>query len=173
MAIEFDFNPLLRELNTLEKVKLPTAARRSLYETGRYLREFHRREMQSEFRDPVPFTLASPRYRVDPQNLTLTMSISMTASRDKHPPIIWRRYFARRARIAEPCSQRDSPNSSPVLATCAPVRTLWANRVQRLLKAAVGASRSGDVCSRHWPESKARICTRARDRNWALIRGGL
>ena len=76
MAIEFNLAPLLRELNTLEKVKLPTAARRSLYETGRYLREFHRREMQATFRDPVPFTLASPRYRVDPQNLTLTMSIS-------------------------------------------------------------------------------------------------
>ncbi len=76
MTIEFNFNPLLRELNTLEKVKLPTAARRSLFETGRFLREFHRREMAAEFRDPVPFTLASPRYRVDPQNLTLTMSIS-------------------------------------------------------------------------------------------------
>ena len=76
MAIEFDFNPLLRELNTLEKVKLPQAARRSLYETGRYLRAFHRREMQATFRDPVPFTLRSPRYRVDPQRLTLTLRIS-------------------------------------------------------------------------------------------------
>lgn len=76
MAIEFDLNPILKELDTLQKVKIPTAARRSLYETGRYLREFHRHEMQATFRDPVPFTLASPRYRVDPQNLTLTISIS-------------------------------------------------------------------------------------------------
>jgi hypothetical protein len=85
MAIEFDFNPLLRELNTLEKVKLPTAARRSLYETGRYLREFHRREMAATFRDPVPFTLRSPRYRVDPQNLTLTMSISADGTLGQTP----------------------------------------------------------------------------------------
>lgn len=85
MAIEFDFNPLLRELNTLEKVKLPTAARRALYETGRYLREFHRREMAAVFRDPVPFTLSSPRYRVDPQNLTLTMSISTDGTLGQTP----------------------------------------------------------------------------------------
>ena len=76
MAIEFSFDPIIKELDTLQKVKLPTAARRSLYETGRYLREFHRREMAATFRDPVPFTLASPRYRVDPQRLELRMSIS-------------------------------------------------------------------------------------------------
>jgi hypothetical protein len=76
MSIEFDFRPLMKELNALEKVKLPTAARRSLYETGRYLREFHRREMAASFRDPVPFTLNSPRWRVDPQRLELRLSIS-------------------------------------------------------------------------------------------------
>ena len=76
MAIEFNINPILRELDTLEKVRLPKAARRALYETGRYLRDFHRREMQATFRDPVPYTLRSPRFRVDPQNLTLTLSIS-------------------------------------------------------------------------------------------------
>jgi len=76
MTIEFDFKPIIKELDALKKVKLPTAARRSLYETGRYLREFHRREMAATFRDPVPLTLSSPRYRVDPQRLTLTMSIS-------------------------------------------------------------------------------------------------
>jgi hypothetical protein len=85
MTIKFDFNPLLRELNALEKVKLPTAARRSLYETGRYLREFHRREMAGTFRDPVPFTLRSPRYRVDPQRLELTMSISTDGTLGQTP----------------------------------------------------------------------------------------
>jgi len=76
VAIEFNINPILRELDTLEKVRLPKAARRSLYETGRYLRDFHRREMQSTFRDPVPYTLRSPRFRVDAANLTLTLAIS-------------------------------------------------------------------------------------------------
>ena len=40
------------------------------------MREFHRREMASVFRDPVPYTLRSVRYRVDPQRLSLTLSIS-------------------------------------------------------------------------------------------------
>ena len=106
MAIEFDFNPLLRELNTLEKVKLPQAARRSLYETGRYLREFHRREMASSFRDPVPFTLASPRYRVDPQRLELTLSISNDGTLGQTP-----------ADYLSPVFRRPGSNRGTVLTT--------------------------------------------------------
>ncbi len=85
MAIEFNINPILKELDTLQKVKLPTAARRALFETGRYLRDFHRREMQSTFRDPVPYTLRSPRFRVDPQRLELTMSISTDGTLGQTP----------------------------------------------------------------------------------------
>ena len=85
MAIEFNINPILKELDTLQKVKLPTAARRSLYETGRYLRDFHRREMQATFRDPVPYTLRSPRYRVDPNRLELTLSISNDGTLGQSP----------------------------------------------------------------------------------------
>lgn len=76
MAIEYDFSEVVRDLNVLQKVKLPNACRRALFETGPYMRRFHAREMASVFRNPVPFTLRSTRYEVDPSALSLTLSIS-------------------------------------------------------------------------------------------------
>jgi len=76
MTIKYDFRYVERGLNILQKVKLPNACRRALYETGPYMRRFHAREMAAVFRDPVPFTLRSIRYQVDPSALSLKLSIS-------------------------------------------------------------------------------------------------
>ena len=49
------------------------------------MRAFHRREMQSVLEDPVAFTLRSPRYRVDPARLSLTLSISEDGTLGQSP----------------------------------------------------------------------------------------
>lgn len=75
MTIKYDFGYVERGLDILQKVKLPNACRRALYETGPYMRRFHAREMAAVFRDPVPFTLRSIRYQVEPSALSLKLSI--------------------------------------------------------------------------------------------------
>ena len=80
-----NLDALIEDLTTLEKVRLPDAARRALYETGPHMRQFHAREMQSVFRDPVAYTLRSPRYKVDPARLSLTLSISEDGSPSQSP----------------------------------------------------------------------------------------
>ena len=75
-TIKHDLGAIIQDLDTLQRVRLPDAARRALYQVGPHMRQFHAREMASVFRDPVPFTLASPRFKVDPAALTLTLSIS-------------------------------------------------------------------------------------------------
>lgn len=79
-TIKHGLGALIDDLTTLEKVRLPDAARRALYETGPHMRQFHAREMQSVLRDPVAYTLRSPRYKVDPARLSLTLSISEDGS---------------------------------------------------------------------------------------------
>ena len=85
MRINHDLGSLVDELTTLEKVRLPDACRAALYETGAHMRAFHAREMQSVFRDPVAYTLRSPRYKVDPSGLSLTLSISQDGSPEQSP----------------------------------------------------------------------------------------
>ena len=75
-AIKHDLGSVIRELDALQKTQLPYAAKRALFETGPYLRKFHAREMAAVFNDPVPFTLRSVRYKVEPDDLRLTLSIS-------------------------------------------------------------------------------------------------
>ena len=85
MTIKYDFSYVERGLDILQKVKLPNACRRALYETGPYMRRFHAREMAAVFRDPVPFTLRSIRYQVDPSALSLKLSISEDGTSGQTP----------------------------------------------------------------------------------------
>ena len=75
-AIKHDLGSVIKGLDVLQKTQLPYAAKRALFETGPHLRKFHAREMSAVFKDPVPFTLRSVRYKVDPDDLRLTLSIS-------------------------------------------------------------------------------------------------
>ena len=84
-TIKHDLGAITRDLDTLQRVRLPDAARRALYQVGPHMRQFHAREMASVFRDPVPFTLRSVRYRVDPEALSLTLSISEDGTPGQSP----------------------------------------------------------------------------------------
>jgi len=85
MAITHSLDELVRDLDVLQKSALPDACRRALYETGPHMRAFHAREMAGVFRDPVPFTLRSVRYKVDPRRLSLTLSISEDGTLEQSP----------------------------------------------------------------------------------------
>ena len=85
MAISHSLDEIVRDLDALQKSRLPDACRRALYETGPHMRAFHAREMGSVFRDPVPFTTRSVRYKVDPRRLSLTLSISEDGTLGQSP----------------------------------------------------------------------------------------
>ena len=59
-TIKHDLGSIIRDLDALQRSRLPDAARRALYETGPHMRAFHAREMRAVFRDPVFYTLRSP-----------------------------------------------------------------------------------------------------------------
>jgi|GEM_PF-5485716 len=84
-SIKHDLGSIIQDLDTLQRVRLPDAARRALFQTGPHMRQFHAREMAATFRDPVPFTLRSVRYRVDPEALSLTLSISEDGTPGQSP----------------------------------------------------------------------------------------
>jgi len=75
-AIKHDLGGIIDDLNALQKSRIPYAAKRALFEMGPYMRQFHAREIKGTFKDPVPFTLRSVRYRVEPSELRFTLSIS-------------------------------------------------------------------------------------------------
>ena len=85
MAIKHSLDELIADLDALQKSALPDACRKALFEVGPHMRAFHAREMASVFRDPVPFTLRSVRYQVDPQRLSLTLSISEDGTLGQSP----------------------------------------------------------------------------------------
>ena len=84
-SIKHDLGAIIQDLDTLQRVRLPDAARRALYQVGPHMRQFHAREMASVFRDPTGFTLRSVRYRVDPEALSLTLSISEDGTPGQSP----------------------------------------------------------------------------------------
>lgn len=84
-TIKHDLGAIIQDLDTLQRVRLPDAARRALYQVGPHMRQFHAREMASVFRDPTGFTLRSVRYRVDPEALRLTLSISEDGTPGQSP----------------------------------------------------------------------------------------
>ena len=84
-AIKHDLGAIIQDLETLQRVRLPDAARRALYQVGPRMRQFHAREMASVFRDPVPFTLRSVCYRVDTEALSLMLSISEDGTPGQSP----------------------------------------------------------------------------------------
>lgn len=85
MAIVHSLNDIIRDLDVLQQSRLPDACRRALYETGPHMRAFHAREMASVFKDPTGFTLRSPRYKVDPERLSLELSISQDGTLGQTP----------------------------------------------------------------------------------------
>ena len=82
-SIEFDVDALIGKVDALRGAQLPFAGNRALKQLGFQLRGELQREMRDKFENPVPFTLSSPRYRVD--GLELTVSISKDGAKGQDP----------------------------------------------------------------------------------------
>ena len=82
-SIEFDAEKLIGSIDALRGAQLPFAGNRALQQLGFRLRQDLQREMRDKFENPVPFTLSSPRYRVD--GLELTVSISKDGAKGQDP----------------------------------------------------------------------------------------
>jgi hypothetical protein len=82
-SIEFDAEKLIGSIDALRGAQLPFAGNRALQQLGFQLRGELQREMRDKFENPVPFTLSSPRYRVD--GLELTVSISKDGAKGQDP----------------------------------------------------------------------------------------
>jgi hypothetical protein len=82
-TIEFDVDALIGKVDALRGAQLPYAGNQALKQLGFQLRGELQREMRDKFENPVPFTISSPRYRVD--GLELTVSISKDGAKGQDP----------------------------------------------------------------------------------------
>lgn len=82
-TIEFDAQALIGSIDALRGAQLPFAGNRALRQLGFFLRADLQKEMRDKFENPVPFTINSPRYRVD--GLELTVSISKDGAKGQDP----------------------------------------------------------------------------------------
>jgi hypothetical protein len=82
-SIEFDAQALIGKIDALRGAQLPFAGNRALRQLGFQLRGELQKEMRDKFQNPVPFTINSPRYRVD--GLELTVSISKDGAKGQDP----------------------------------------------------------------------------------------
>jgi hypothetical protein len=82
-TIEFDAQALIGKIDALRGAQLPFAGNRALRQLGFQLRGELQKEMRDKFENPVPFTINSPRYRVD--GLELTVSISKDGAKGQDP----------------------------------------------------------------------------------------
>ena len=82
-TIEFDAQALIGRIDALRGAQLPFAGNRALRQLGFQLRGELQKEMRDKFENPVPFTINSPRYRVD--GLELTVSISKDGAKGQDP----------------------------------------------------------------------------------------
>lgn len=81
-SIEFDSQALIGRIDALRGAQLPFAGNRALRQLGFQLRGELQKEMRDKFQNPVPFTINSPRYRVDGFELTVSISKDGTKGQD-------------------------------------------------------------------------------------------
>ncbi len=103
-SVTFNAEPLLGQLNVLQKVQIPYAGNQALKQLGFQLRGELARYMGDVFENPVPFTLRSPRYEVD--GLTLRVRISTDGAKGQDP-----------ARYLYPVSTDDGGGGKPAYIT--------------------------------------------------------
>ena len=103
-TIEFDAQALVDGIDALRGAQLPYAGNQALKQLGFQLRGELQREMRDKFENPVPFTISSPRYRVD--GLELTVSISKDGAKGQDP-----------ARYLYPVSTDDGGGGKPAYIT--------------------------------------------------------
>lgn len=103
-TIEFDVEQLIGKLNIIERSQLGYVGNRALKVLGFQIRENLRQNMASTFNNPVPFTLNSPRYKVEGLNLTVYLNPDGAKGQDP-------------ARYLYPVSTEDTTGSKPAYVT--------------------------------------------------------
>jgi hypothetical protein len=103
-TVEFDVTRLIGQLNALQATQINYAGGRAMRRLGVMLKVQLSQHMQQTFRDPVPFTLSSPRARST--GLELSLSISTDGARGQDP-----------ARYLYPVSTEGTSGAKPAYTT--------------------------------------------------------
>ena len=103
-TIEFNVDALVGRLNALQATQINYAGSRAMRRLGFMLRNQLSQHMQQVFRDPVPYTLSSPRY--DASGLSLYLRISTDGARGQDP-----------ARYLYPVSTEGTAGAKPAYTT--------------------------------------------------------
>jgi len=103
-SIDFDAEALLGSLNIVELSQINYAGTQALKRLGYELTQDLSKYMEATFRDPVPFTLASPKY--DPNGLQVAINISKQGDKGQDP-----------ARYLYPVSTDDTTGAKPAYTT--------------------------------------------------------
>jgi len=102
--IDFDAEALIGKLSIIEKTQISYAGKQALKRLGYELKQDVSKYMEATFRDPVPFTLASPKYEAN--GLQVAISISKKGDKGQDP-----------ARYLYPVSTDDTTGRKPVYIT--------------------------------------------------------
>jgi hypothetical protein len=103
-SIEFDVEALLGQLNAIQGTQIKYAGTQAMKRLGYELKQELRQHMASVFNNPVPFTLASPRYNA--QGLETRIYISTDGAKGQDP-----------ARYLYPVSTEDGAGAKPAYTT--------------------------------------------------------
>lgn len=114
-SIEFDVESLLGQLNAVQATQIKYAGTQAMKRLGYELKQELSQYMAKTFRDPVPFTLSSPRYKAN--GLETEISISRTGPKGQDP-----------GRYLYPVSTEDGAGAKPAYITRF-TKALWANGI--------------------------------------------
>lgn len=114
-SIEFDVESLLGQLNAVQATQIKYAGTQAMKRLGYELKQELSQYMAKTFRDPVPFTLSSPRYKAT--GLETEISISRTGPKGQDP-----------GRYLYPVSTEDGAGAKPAYITRF-TRALWAKGI--------------------------------------------
>jgi hypothetical protein len=114
-SIEFDVEALIGQLNAVQGTQIKYAGTQAMKRLGYELKQELSQHMAKTFRDPVPFTLASPRYKAT--GLETEISISRVGPKGQDP-----------GRYLYPVSTEDTPGAKPAYITRF-TKALWAKGI--------------------------------------------
>lgn len=114
-SIEFDVNALIGQLSLIESTQIKYAGTRAMQRLGFALRGELAQYMSGTFRNPVPFTLASPIYTAD--GLQVKIEISRKGDKGQDP-----------GRYLYPVSTEDTAGAKPSYPTRF-AKALWRNNI--------------------------------------------
>lgn len=114
-SIEFDVESLLGQLSAVQATQIKYAGTQAMKRLGYELTQDLSQHMAKTFRNPVPYTLFSPKY--DAEGLQVTLYISRVGPKGQDP-----------ARYLYPVSTEDGAGTKPAYITRF-TKALWANGI--------------------------------------------